>query len=80
MQKIAFITCEAFPELYYDEQFLIEIFQSAGFRIVSLIWTKPNDLREYKALIVRSAWDYHLKTKAWEEFLDSLEAFPGKLF
>ena len=73
MNKIGFITCEQFPNLYYDDKHLIKPFAKAGIEIIPIIWDKIEDYTGLDLLVFRSAWDYHFKTKAFGEWLKKLK-------
>jgi hypothetical protein len=80
MKKVGFITCEKFADLYYDDKHLIAPFLKAGIEIVPLIWDKTTNYTGLELLVFRSAWDYHFKTTAFEDWLHNLEKMAPPVF
>lgn len=73
-KKIGFFTYQKLPNLYYDDQHLIQPFKDEGIEIIPLIWDEKIDYDAFDLLIFRSAWDYHHKTKRFTSFLEELQA------
>lgn len=73
MKKIGFFTYKELASLAEDEQFLIQPFQAAGIEIIPVVWDEPTNYEIFDLLLFRSAWDYHEKTTAFENFLQQLK-------
>lgn len=73
MKKLGFITCEEIKDLYHDDLHLIKPFQEIGIEVEAFIWDGEQNITDFDALLFRSAWDYHFKTKQFEAWLDKME-------
>ncbi|RMG81087.1 MAG: hypothetical protein D6714_13560, partial [Bacteroidetes bacterium] len=80
MKKVGFVTADNHPELYYDDRHLEAGLWEAGIQMVPVVWDQDADLSHLDALVFRSAWDYHLKTEAFEAWLDELEKMSVPVF
>jgi len=73
MKKIGLITCKEFPNLNFDDQYLLQPFSKTGIELIPVVWDEPTDLNQFDLLIFKSAWDYHQKTIAFEHWLQTLK-------
>ena len=73
MKKIGFITCQEYAQLASDEHHLFPLFEAAGLKITPIIWDQPIAYEEFDLLVFRSAWDYHIKSAAFFEWLQVLK-------
>ncbi|WP_156339225.1 ATP-grasp domain-containing protein [Chondromyces crocatus] len=76
-RRIAFLTSDQDPELTPDDQLAVHALEQFGIRVTPLIWdtpeAAPEHARRFDALILRSCWDYHRKTRAFCAWLDEVE-------
>ncbi len=69
-KKIGFLTCSRFPDLYGQDQQLLEVFKSSGYAAFPIVWDDPNfDPEEWQCLIFRNTWDYFEKKGAFLDFM-----------
>ena len=81
MQKVAFVTYDLFPKLTDDDRLAIEPLRKHNIEVVPLLWCDTNsNFEEYKALVIRSCWDYHTKHKEFIDWLDYVNGSKVKLF
>lgn len=72
---IAFVTYAALPQLARDDQLAIPHLAARGFYVEPAVWDAPADWQRYRAVVLRSCWDYHLRPAefaAWVERLARL--------
>lgn len=72
MARVAFVTCEQYPELTPDDRIAAEALARAGVAVVPVIWNQPCDWRSFELIVFRSMWDYHLVPDRFEAWLQSL--------
>jgi len=80
MKKVGFITCQEYANLAIDEQHLIVPFKAAGIEVIPVIWDEPNNYETFDLLLFRSAWDYHEKTMAFENWLEQLKTIKTPIY
>src|SRR5688572_28744605 len=68
MTRVAFVTYAELPLLYEDDRLAADLLRSRGVEVEAVLWDSA-EVRwaEYDAVILRSCWEYHLRTT---EFLD----------
>lgn len=68
MTRIAFVTYAELPSLYDDDRLAVDVLRGRGIEVEAVLWDS-SEVRweEYDAVVLRSCWEYHLRT---EEFLD----------
>src|SRR5262245_54414390 len=72
--RVAFATCTRYPDLYDDDQLARDALKQRGIEVEPLIWDQPNgDLSRFRAIVVRSTWDYWTKYPAFLAWLDQVE-------
>jgi Prokaryotic glutathione synthetase, ATP-grasp domain len=62
VKKIAFATCEKYPDLINDDRLVTKALQRHGIEVNPLIW--DSDMAQDQSLssiVIRSCWDYHVK-------------------
>lgn len=75
MKTVAFVTCKEFPELVDDDKLLVSALAKKHIIWRAIPWdTEGVHWEEFSAVIVRSAWDYALKTPAFLAWIDALES------
>ena len=73
MDVIGFATESRFPEGYLDDAAVRPAFLSRGLEPVPVIWDDPAvDWGRFRAVILRSPWDYVAKAAAFLAWLDAL--------
>ena len=81
MKHIGFITCSQLPTLTESDSCVIEPLNKLGVHVEPVIWsTLPTSLSHFDALVMRSAWDYHEKSKAFIDFLTTLKKMTIPLY
>jgi hypothetical protein len=72
---IAFATCRSFPGLTEDDALLANALSAAGYVVEASPWDDETiDWGRYRALIIRSTWNYHLHPTAFRAWLDRLKS------
>src|SRR5688500_18333693 len=74
MARVAFVTCEQYPQLTPDDQVAATALQSRGVEVIPVIWSQPSTSSSFDLVVLRSMWDYHLHPEHFSEWLDQLEA------
>mgnify|MGYP001827730032 CR=1 FL=1 len=73
--RIGFVTCRPRPKLTEDDLEAARALTSAGHAVEAAAWDDPRvDWSAYDRVVVRSAWNYHLEPKAFDEWLGRLAA------
>lgn len=68
MTKVAFVTYAELPLLYDDDSLAAELLRGRGVEVQAVLWDSAEvGWEEFDAVVLRSCWEYHLRT---EEFLD----------
>ncbi|MEM6320066.1 MAG: hypothetical protein AAF960_20505 [Bacteroidota bacterium] len=80
MKKIGCVTCREFSDLYYDDQYLLPLFEKHQLKLVPIVWDEPFDYESLDMLLFRSAWDYHQKTEAFVQYLQQLKKLKVPVF
>jgi glutathione synthase/RimK-type ligase-like ATP-grasp enzyme len=68
MTRVAFVTYAELPFLYDDDRLAADLLRGRGVEVEAVLWDSA-DVRweKFDAVVLRSCWEYHLRT---EEFLD----------
>ncbi|MBS2021857.1 MAG: hypothetical protein JST92_05565 [Deltaproteobacteria bacterium] len=78
--RVALLTCEAWPELYDDEKFLVSRLRDLGADASVQVWTNPSvDWAQFDRIAIRSPWDYFQRIDEFRAFLTRLEALGARL-
>ena len=73
-RRIALTTCARLPDLAPDEALLVQALAQRDVEGCPAIWDDPAvRWTEFDAIVMRSAWDYHLKHDAFVAWLDARE-------
>ncbi|HEX8139583.1 MAG TPA: hypothetical protein VF544_18635 [Pyrinomonadaceae bacterium] len=68
MTRVAFVTYADLPLLYDDDRLAAELLRSRGVEVEAALWDSQKvKWEEFDAVVLRSCWEYHLRTR---EFLD----------
>lgn len=72
---VALVTYAALPELTPDDRWLLDALASRGVRAVPVIWDDPRvDWMAFRAVVIRSCWDYYLRHADFLAWVARLEA------
>lgn len=74
MKPVALATCSAHPCLTGADRSLIPAFARHGLFAEPARWDGAVEWRDYSAVLVRSAWDYHLRLDEFLAWVAALEA------
>jgi glutathione synthase/RimK-type ligase-like ATP-grasp enzyme len=71
--RVAFLTSDRHPDLCADDRIALPALRARGIEVIPWVWdgAPPTPV---DAAVVRSCWDYHEKTPAFLEFIDTLGA------
>ncbi|MEZ5345804.1 MAG: hypothetical protein R2681_09650 [Pyrinomonadaceae bacterium] len=70
MKKICFLSMDDLGDYVSDDELAVAPLRELGWEVETVSWRDENaDWGKYKAVIIRTPWDYH---EVPEEFLDSL--------
>ncbi len=68
--KIAFLSCDNLDGYIVDDDLALQPLKEAGFLVETKPWSASCDWSQYRAVVVRTTWDY---TQKLDEFLVALE-------
>ncbi|MCI0707806.1 MAG: hypothetical protein L0Y80_10030, partial [Ignavibacteriae bacterium] len=72
--KLALVTCQKYASLTDDDRLLIPVLQQAGYTAVAVSWDSPGvRWTDFGCVVLRSTWDYHLRTPEFMAWLSTLE-------
>ncbi len=75
MARIAFATWRAQPEMTADDRLAIEPLRDRGIEVESIPWSSTAaEWTRFDAVVLRSCWDYHVRVRAFVDWLEKLEA------
>ncbi len=73
--RIALATSKDWPDLTPDERALLRPLAARGFRADPAVWNDPNyPWQDCDAIIIRSCWDYHLRSEEFLRWIALLES------
>ena len=79
--RIAFVTHRGLPQLSEDDRLAAHELRAQGAAIESAVWDSPLvEWSHYDAVVMRSAWDYHLRRTEFEHWLAHLDAVGAAVF
>lgn len=73
-KPIAFATDAEWPQLTPSDQLAQAALHELGVKVESIIWDRAVDWAQYRAVIIRSTWDYHVRAAEFSAWLDALQA------
>ena len=74
MKRVGFVTSSQYPHLTDSDSLTIEPLHKRGIKVEPIIWSSPPPtLTQFDAIIMRSAWDYHLHTSTFIRWLNTLK-------
>lgn len=72
--RIAFATCSVWPALTPDDQIAAAALERRGVDVTPAIWDDPAVAwSDYDLVVLRSMWDYYLKSARFSAWLDQLQ-------
>lgn len=75
MRNVAFVTYEKLPHLTEDDRLAADLLRRHGVRVVPAVWDSETVAwGDLDAIVVRSAWDYHLKYPAFGRWISRMES------
>ena len=74
MTKVAFVTYAELPLLYGDDRIAAGLLRGRGVEVDAVLWDAPGVMwEEYDAVVLRSCWEYHLRTEEFLGWIDLME-------
>lgn len=75
MARIAFATWRPQPEMTADDRLAIGPLRDRGIDVESVPWSSTTaKWAQFDAVVLRSCWDYHVRMRAFVDWLEKLEA------
>lgn len=74
MTHIALATCEKKPSLTEDDELLSKAVREMGWHVSVHPWSAEVDWLRYDVVLIRSAWDYHLRAGEFAAWIKSLQS------
>jgi glutathione synthase/RimK-type ligase-like ATP-grasp enzyme len=79
--RVALATCRSVPDLAEDDRLLQRTLESRDVGAVPAIWDDDSiEWSGFDAVVIRSCWDYHLRTEAFSAWIGRLEAAGVRLW
>jgi glutathione synthase/RimK-type ligase-like ATP-grasp enzyme len=73
--RIALATSKDWPDLTPDDQTLLRPLADRGLKAKPAVWSDPNyPWQDCDAVVIRSCWDYHLRSQEFLRWIAALEA------
>ena len=73
--RVALATCAALPELTPDDRLLLAELRRRGTDCLPAVWDDDTvEWAAFDAVVVRSAWDYHLRAEAFLDWASMVQA------
>ncbi|MGH7598615.1 MAG: ATP-grasp domain-containing protein [bacterium] len=74
MKRVAFVTYHKAPNLTTDDALALAPLKQFDIAAIPTIWDDPQvDWKTFDAVVMRSCWDYHRKTRDFSHWLGHLE-------
>jgi glutathione synthase/RimK-type ligase-like ATP-grasp enzyme len=74
MTRVAFVTYAEHPLLYKDDRIAADVLRSRGVEVEAVLWdSAAATWEEYDAVVLRSCWEYHLRTAEFLDWIDLME-------
>jgi glutathione synthase/RimK-type ligase-like ATP-grasp enzyme len=79
--RIALATSQDWPDLAPDDQTLLRPLADRGFTAEPAVWSDPNyRWQDCDAIVIRSCWDYHLRSEEFLRWIAVLETTGCKVW
>jgi len=73
--RIALATSSDLPDLTPDDRTLLRPLSDRSIKAEPAVWTDPNyPWQDYDAIVIRSCWDYHLRSEDFLRWIASLKS------
>lgn len=79
MPDIALVTYLASPDLTPDDELLAAALRARGATVHVAPWDAPADWTSFDLVLLRSPWDYFLRSQAFDAWIDMLERAEVRL-
>lgn len=74
-KTIGFATCSQYRDLTSDDQILAAELEKRGMEVAPVLWTETEpEAVSCDLLVVRSVWDYHLRSERFMQWIDGVAA------
>jgi len=73
-KHVAFVTWSGEPDLSDDDRLAAEACADQGIHVEAAPWDVDRDWASYAAIVIRSAWNYHLCPARFAAWIDHCEA------
>ena len=74
MNRVAFVTYTELPLLYSDDRLAADVLRSRGAEVEAVLWDSAEvRWEEFDAVVLRSCWEYHLRTEEFLEWIALME-------
>ncbi|MBX3047178.1 MAG: hypothetical protein KF698_09295 [Anaerolineales bacterium] len=73
-KPIAFATDAEWPQLTPSDQLAQAALHELGVEVAPVIWDAAVDWAQYRAVVIRSTWDYHTRAAEFSAWLNALQA------
>lgn len=78
---VAFVTCHGVPALTADDRLAVAALADLGVRAAAVRWDDETDeWQRYRAIVIRSTWDYHHHPDRFRAWIDRLESIGAPLW
>ena len=80
--RIVLVTCRAWPDISVSDAELATELRRCGYEVDAQPWNDApiSAFTSADLVVLRSNWDYHHDLEAFEEWLDTVESSPAKLY
>jgi glutathione synthase/RimK-type ligase-like ATP-grasp enzyme len=79
--EVAFVTYQLAPGINEDDRLVADELHQRGIKATPAIWdARDVDWSRFDGVIIRSAWDYHLKPSQYDKWLENLAAAGTRLW
>jgi hypothetical protein len=70
MRHVAFATYQESPEITDDDPLVADLLRKRGINVSPAVWDAPGiDWSQFNCVVIRSTWDYHLKSDRYAAWL-----------
>ncbi|MEX2160805.1 MAG: hypothetical protein WD751_02730 [Anaerolineales bacterium] len=79
--KLAFVTYADLRELIEGDRLAVAALERRGFTVDACVWDDASvDWGQYEAIVLRSCWDYHLRSAEFGAWLSRLESMSAPVW
>ena len=81
MPGVAFVTYRQQPGITADDALAADVLERAGVTVTPAVWDDPGvGWSRFDVVVIRSTWDYHLKTDLFQRWLRSFPSSGSRLW